>query len=573
MYQGHYGLKESPFSIAPDPRYLYLSARHREALAHLIYGVGVGGGFILLTGEVGTGKTTICRCLLEQLPENVRLAYVLNPRISAIELLQTLCDELRIAMPDASSSLKALTDVIAERLMENHRRGLNTVLMIDEAQQMSSEAMEQVRLLTNLETNEKKLLQIILIGQPELLARVAQPELRQLAQRITARFHLMPLSVEEVGAYVIHRLQVAGLERSPFTNAAIRALHRYAEGIPRVINTISERALLGGFARNREKIDERMIVQAAREVLGDIQYLRINKAKIRRHSLVAASVFAVTASGALSWAFWPSPELNSAAATALVAAPSTEQNMASSVPQDAEPNLPQNGTRTLELLPTEPSNEPSQRDIFSSEIAQILAGTEPDRRGDIAAKNLMALWQLDFDSSRDGPLCPYAEANALRCESGFADVLQLLQYNVPVSIKLHSDEKGHFWVTWAAKRKDKAVLYVDHLEVEAPLEVLTRYWTGEYQLLWQTPPGYSRPLMEGMNGESIKWLTGALAIDRGEQIGAARTYFDASVAEQVKHFQRTRGLTPDGIAGTQTVLALWSAQNPHMPRLQQDGEG
>lgn len=564
MYQGHYGLKESPFSIAPDPRYLYLSARHREALAHLIYGVGAGGGFILLTGEVGTGKTTICRCLLEQLPENVRLAYVLNPRISAIELLQTLCDELRIAMPDASSSLKALTDVIAERLMENHRRGLNTVLMIDEAQQMSSEAMEQVRLLTNLETNEKKLLQIILIGQPELLARVAQPELRQLAQRITARFHLMPLSIEEVGAYVIHRLQVAGLERSPFTNAAIRALHRYAEGIPRVINTISERALLGGFARNREKIDERMIVQAAREVLGDIQFLRINKAKIRRHSLVAASVFAVTTAGALSWAFWPTPEIHSSMVS------NTVQNSAGAVSPQAELN----GTAPpLELLPPEASQVPSQRDIFSSEIAQILAGTEPDRRGEVSAKNLMALWQLDFDSLRDGPLCPYAEANALRCESGFADMLQLLQYNVPVSIKLHSDEKGHFWVTWAAKRKDKAVLYVDHLEVEVPLEVLTRYWTGEYQLLWQTPPGYSRPLMEGMNGESIKWLTGALAIDRGEQIGAARTYFDASVAEQVKHFQRTRGLTPDGIAGTQTVLALWSAQNPHMPRLQQDGEG
>lgn len=554
MYQGHYGLKESPFSIAPDPRYLYLSARHREALAHLMYGVGAGGGFILLTGEVGTGKTTICRCLLEQLPDNVRLAYVLNPRLSAIELLQTLCDELRIAMPDAQNSLKALTDVIAERLLEHHRRGLNTVLMIDEAQQMSSEAMEQVRLLTNLETNEKKLLQIILVGQPELLARIAEPELRQLAQRITARFHLLPLNIAEVGAYVTHRLQVAGMQRSPFSTKAIRVLHRFSQGIPRLINTISERALLGGFARNREQIDEAMVRKAAREVLGDIHYLRIAQRE-RRHLLpMAATILLATSLTALAIVMWPASrngvELSANATTDLL----PTQTSAKPLP-------------TSEL--TTPAN--SVRD-GNAEVALILAGTEPDRRGDIAGKNLMALWQLDFDAYRDGPLCAFAEANAMRCESGFADMLQLLQFNVPVSIRLHSDENGLFWVTLAAKRRDKAVLFVDHLEVEAPLEMVSRYWTGEFQLVWQTPPAYNRPLMQGMSGDAVVWLESALAQSRNEKIGAAKSVFDQQLTEQVKHFQRSRGLIPDGIAGTQTVLALWSAQNPHMPRLQQDGE-
>ena len=550
MYQGHFGLKESPFSIAPDPRYLYLSARHREALAHLMYGVGAGGGFILLTGEVGTGKTTICRCLLEQLPENVRLAYVLNPRVSAIELLQTLCDELRIALPDAKSSLKALTDVIAERLLEHHRRGLNTVLMIDEAQQMTSEAMEQVRLLTNLETNEKKLLQIILVGQPELLARIAEPELRQLAQRITARFHLLPLNIAEVGAYVNHRLQVAGLAQSPFSNKAIRALHKFSEGIPRLINTIGERALLGGFARGRQQIDEKMVQNAAREVLGEIHYLRIAAPAKKRWLPIAASVLIASSVAAVGVVIWPETASRDTAAIKPAAA-------------QIEP-------APLPIVTGEIVDAPPPSNI---EVEQILAGTEPDRRGEMAHKNLMALWQLDFDAYRDGPMCPFAEANAMRCENGFADMLQLLQFNVPVALRLHSDQNGLFWVTMAAKRKDKAVLFVDNLEVEAPLDVVSHYWTGEYQLVWQTPPSYNRPLMQGMSGDAVMWLVSALASHRGEQVGAAKSVFDSEVAEQVKDFQRSKGLIPDGIAGTQTVLALWTAQNPHMPRLKQDGEG
>ena len=253
MYNKYFGLTDKPFSIAPDPRYLFMSDQHREALAHLVYGVGDGGGFVLLTGEVGTGKTTVCRCLLEQLPENTRIAFILNPKLSATELLANVCDELHIAYP-ADPSLKQLTDVLNEFLLRSHAAGLKIVLMIDEAQNLSSEVLEQIRLLTNLETNKEKLLQIILIGQPELKEMLARHELRQLAQRITARFHLRPLTAEESESYILHRLEVSGFSDSLFDKKAIRELFKSTGGVPRLINVLCDRAMLGAYARNRRQI-------------------------------------------------------------------------------------------------------------------------------------------------------------------------------------------------------------------------------------------------------------------------------------------------------------------------------
>ncbi|MFN4289780.1 MAG: AAA family ATPase [Permianibacter sp.] len=546
MYQGHYGLKESPFSIAPDPRYLYLSGRHREALAHLLYGVGVGGGFILLTGEVGTGKTTLCRCLLEQLPDNVRLAYVLNPRLSPVELLQTLIDELRIAPPDAKTSLKALTDAIAERLLENHRRGLSTVLMIDEAQHLSLEAMEQVRLLTNLETNDKKLLQIILIGQPELLERLAQPELRQLAQRITARYHLLPLNRDETGAYVLHRLQVAGVQRSPFTGNALRALHYFSGGIPRLINTISERALLGGYAREKDRIDEAMVKTAAREVLGDLLYVKRAAGQRSPWPWLAAGLL-LTASALAIGIWWRPGEAPSVAANALVPA-SAEAQMATpqtALPQASESVTDANVTALLNAL---------------------LGDTALDRRGDEAARELFAQWLGDYDALRDGPMCPYAETQGLRCESGFAELRLLQAYNLPAMLKLLAGERGPFWVTLIALDDSRAVIRFGNREAELPLPQFQQLWSGEFQLLWQPPAGYSRPLTEGMSGPQVIWLANALATAQGMTAGAATARFDALLAEQVRQFQRERGLLPDGVAGVQTLIAV-QAHDETQPRL------
>ncbi len=304
MYKDHFGLTETPFSIAPDPRYLYMSEFHSEALAHLLYGIESDGGFVLLTGEVGTGKTTVCRCLLEQLPDTIDAALVLNPKLNSQELLATLCDELGISYPEGAGGIKIFVDLINAHLLESYAKGRKTILIIDEAQNLSSDVLEQLRLLTNLETNERKLLQIIMLGQPELREKLELPELKQLAQRITARYHLCPLSRNDVPAYIAHRLQVAGAQSTLFSAATIKALYRFSGGIPRLINIVCDRALLGAFVNGQERVDSAVLIRAAREVFGrDEKYGR--QKKMRQLSVIAflllGTIFAFVATGTM----WP----------------------------------------------------------------------------------------------------------------------------------------------------------------------------------------------------------------------------------------------------------------------------
>ena len=268
MYAAYFGLTERPFSLAPDPRYLYLSDAHREALAHLLYGIGEGGSFVQLTGEVGTGKTTVCRALLEQLPADVDVAMIFNPRLTSVELLAAVCDELRVPYPAGTTSLKVLVDALSQALLDAHARRRRTVLIIDEAQNLSARVLEEVRLLTNLETTTQKLLQVVLIGQPELADLLSRRNLRQLSQRVTARYHLRPFSEAESHRYVQHRMEVAGQKQPIFTRQAMHAAHRLSRGIPRLLNTICDRALLGAYATGQTRVKESIVRRAAREVLG-----------------------------------------------------------------------------------------------------------------------------------------------------------------------------------------------------------------------------------------------------------------------------------------------------------------
>ena len=269
MYTQYFGLSERPFSIAPDPHFLYLSELHKEALAHLLYGMEGGGCLVLLTGDVGTGKTTVSRALLEQLPDETDIALILNPRLSEVELLTAICGELRIGGIPAPASVKQLVDCLNRHLLDTHAQGRNTILIIDEAQDLAPDVLEQLRLLTNLETTKEKLLKIILLGQPELKERLNRPEFAQINQRITSRYHLLPLQEADVFAYIEHRVRVAGGGRGQlFSVPAMRRINDWSHGIPRLINLLCERALIGAYVEEKDQVDRGIVERAGREVLG-----------------------------------------------------------------------------------------------------------------------------------------------------------------------------------------------------------------------------------------------------------------------------------------------------------------
>ena len=281
MYLSYFGLSDNPFSIAPNPDYLFMSPRHREALSHLTFGLKESGGFVMLTGEVGTGKTTVSRKLMQDLSEDTQTAVILNPTLSALELLATVCDELGIQYDVRTSSLKTYTDLILKKLASNHEAGINTVLIIDEAQHLLPEVLEQLRLLTNLETNREKLLKIVLIGQPELQQLLRRNELRQLAQRVTARYHLLPLTVDEVGLYVAHRLSVANGLPQLFSASALKALFQISGGIPRVINLLCDRALTLAYSLQKPVVDHQIMMAASYQVLGQDIVEQRNRDKLK----------------------------------------------------------------------------------------------------------------------------------------------------------------------------------------------------------------------------------------------------------------------------------------------------
>lgn len=310
MYKEYFGLKEEPFSIAPDPQFLYMSEKHREALAHLIYGMKTDGGFVLLTGEVGTGKTTVCRSLLKHVPEHSEVAFILNPKLSVVELLATICDELGIEYPPGTTSIKVFVDRLNLFLLDAHSRDKKTILIIDEAQNLGVDVLEQIRLLTNLETDKRKLLQVILLGQPELNWLLEQPELRQLAQRVTARYHLEPLSRRDLSAYLAYRLARAGVERPLFTRAAINKLYRLSGGVPRLINLISDRALLGAYARGEHMVTPRLLNVAAIEILGKARLRRLREALVFTALLIV--LVTIVAGMAVYW-YVPSSQRESPA--------------------------------------------------------------------------------------------------------------------------------------------------------------------------------------------------------------------------------------------------------------------
>jgi general secretion pathway protein A len=528
MYTGHYNLAEPPFSIAPDPRYLYLTAQHREALAHLLYGIGVGGGFVVLTGEVGTGKTTLCRCLLEQLPEDVDLALIFNPCLDSRELVAAICDELRIAYPGPESSLKPLIDVLNRRLLETHAAGRRTIVLIDEAQNLSHEVLEQIRLLTNLETNRAKLLQIILVGQPELNVLLGSPNLRQLAQRITARYHLKPLSRAETADYIRHRLAIAGVRYPIFTKAALGLIHRVSGGIPRRVNILCDRALLGAYSLCRYRVSRGVVARAARE-------LQPPQTPRRLPRLAAAAVLGSAAAG-LAYFLWPwhPPEaVESAARLPETPAPG--------------PGQPASGGAAAEAggIPAPAVEEGARKDFAERLAAQGMTREE-------ALARVLEVWKLPPPAA-GVETCAAAEAQGVRCLAIHGTWLQLRSLNLPAMLELMLPNGEKRYAALLAIPAGQAEIALGgEVRRHDPAEFLP-YWRGDAMLLWRPPPGGPAPLTVGMRSEAVAWVRERLpapAAPGQDQV------FDPPLRDRVLEFQRDRGLAPDGVVGAQTMIHL-----------------
>ncbi|MCX7032860.1 MAG: AAA family ATPase [Arenimonas sp.] len=530
MYLEHYGLSEAPFSITPDPRFVYLSERHRDALAHLLFGIGQGGGggFVQLTGEVGTGKTTLCRLLLEQLPDNVRVALVLNPRLSPVELLETICQELRIKLPAKRSSLKALVDALNAYLLEAYAQGLRVVLIIDEAQNLSVEALEQVRLLTNLETDTQKLLQILLLGQPELRDILARDDLRQLAQRITARFHLTPLDANETEAYLRHRYAVAGGQRFPFTKLAVKRIQHHSGGVPRLVNIIAERALLGGYAHDEAQIGERWVDQAAREALAP----RLSKLPRPTLAGVVGVALAVAAAVFLLWpkaATPPSPAVPATAAPAPV---------------------------TTEVVPYLPGDALDQRMRLAGDSAQP------------AWSQLLGLWTVRANEAAlaDAASCPPVLAPGLFCLRGRASLDKLAALGRPTLLRLQGREGGA-WAVLLGADAVRVRLWLGGGRFDTDRLALERTWRGDYAAIWRGPAFLAPPPAPGDSGPAVDWIHDRLRDRAGlETPDAGPAVLDAASLVAVRRVQTAHGLVADGVIGPETLLALSSGDSDG-PRL------
>ena len=556
MYTQFFGLSSTPFSIAPDPRYLFMSERHREALAHLLFGLDSGGGFVLLTGEIGAGKTTVCRLFLEQIPPRCNVAYIFNPKQTVLELLQSICDEFGIDTANLASgpmTVKNFIDPLNAYLLATHAVKQNNVLIIDEAQNLSADVLEQLRLLTNLETNERKLLQIVLIGQPELRTMLAKPELEQLAQRVIARFHLDSLSADETVQYITHRLSVAGSAGAvPFTRAAMRRLHQRTRGVPRRINLLCDRALLGAYAAGKREVDTSTIELAAREVFGSDSFTPSPTSGGRWRPLAfGIALVAVILGGSVV-----ALQLQRPADTA-------RTPLASATRVPLKPAVVSNASLVPKSDPISVPLEPPLSAAVSS-MPAVVSSTVRDLPE--AYRRLGKLWQLTL---LGGEPCAAAQKVGVYCfrsSKGLADIRQL---DRPGVLTLFDNAHQNYYALLIGLNADRATLQVGEKTETVSLNALAHRWEGDYATFWRGPPEARRGIPKGASGPAVDWLVRHLALASGTpyQVASAERAFDAQLGMQVREFQLSQGLLPDGVAGAQTLMRLVSVTEANEPHL------
>jgi general secretion pathway protein A len=534
MYAQFFGLGREPFSIAPDPHFLYMSEQHREALAHLLYGLGGGGGFVLLTGDIGAGKTTVCRCFLEQVPPHCDVAYVFNPRLTALELLQTVCTEFGLA--PAAASVKAQVDALNVFLLAGHAAGRQAVLVIDEAQSLGAEVLEQLRLLTNLETAERKLLRIILIGQPELREMLARPRLEQLAQRVVARYHLGALPAGQTPQYIRHRLAVAGRSAAlPFNAAALSRIHALTAGVPRRINLLADRALLGAYAQGLPVADRRTVDQAAREVFGASA-----AGWGRPGRLALATALLLLLATLAGWGLSRPP---AAAVRAAALARPASPPLPEPVERGAVPAVAVAASAASAVVAGVPESDPTL----------LLAAAH--RLQATALRELALRWQL---AVVEGEPCAAAAPAGLACLHSAAGGLALArQLARPAVLGLQSAEGPRYALLVALDGRE-ATLEVGAQRFVLSLPALARIWRGDFATYWRPPPGWRADVVPGPEFEP--WLERRLRLAMGDDAAPLR--------QRIWAFQLAEGLMPDGVAGPVTLMRLNRKAGAGEPQLE-----
>ncbi|SEQ51909.1 general secretion pathway protein A [Amphritea atlantica] len=633
MYNHYFGLISSPFAIAPDPGYLYMSAQHRDALAHLLYGIQGNSGFVMLTGEIGTGKTTLCRCMLGHIPQDTEVAFILNPTLSSEELLASICDELQIPYDQQNQSIKSLSDAIYHHLLQSHSEGKNTILIIDEAQNLSPTVLEQMRLLTNLETNEKKLLQIVMFGQPELRQLVERPELKQLAQRITARFHLTALTLDETEHYINHRLAVAGYKpraqtSNPIPANRVRQIHQLSGGIPRLINILCDRALLGAYARNEPSISAEILNQAAKEIFGKPQTEpKSSNTGANTLTLVLGVIFialliyrfypaaqqwltdtvpALTNAGPLHAATEPetpnptaaqatvAPELPSPAAmtttesdtsypdTSLPASSAAlATNLTETAPDAPDPvTSPQNNEPRMQTVNIAPLAQPDQvpeSHTNPAEPAPVLSATGPQQNQTTSTVSIeisdnpevrayQSLFRLwQLEMPADQDPCQFALNHGLRCLHKQGPWQQLQRNNRPALVRLPG-KPGTRTSQILVRIDSDTASFTDGIRTwKTPLSQLDDMSPFNYTLLWHPPRGYHTLTRPGSYGPHILWVKQQLAQLSPLFQSEMNDYFDDQLTLYIKAFQRSQNLLQDGIMGPETLIRLNTLVEANIP--------
>ena len=540
MYTKFFGLNEKPFAITPDPRYLFMSERHGEGLAHLVYGVTESGGFIQLTGEVGTGKTTLVRTLLGQMPAEIDVALILNPQLTAVEFLVAICEELGVPLPDDRNSSKSLVDALNLYLLNAHARGRRTILLVDEAQNLSAGVLEQLRLLTNLETAKQKLLQIILIAQPELRELLSQTNLRQLAQRVTGRYHLEPLSREEAARYIDHRLRVAGGLTEIFDPGAKREVYRLSGGIPRLMNVICDRALLGAYSRESRKVNKWIVRRAAAEVSGQ----KLTPIVLKWAVPIVAAIGVVLAIVGL----WTLIDSDGPRATETVRIPVATANTV---------------TEAANMDGGEPPEDigNARREVSLEELLRDSGG---DTSVGAAMATLFGLWNEDYADPAGGNACQQAEAKGLSCYFNRGSWSGIRQLDRPVMLTLTDSRGDTHQPVLVALTEQTAELAIADKRVRYPLDEISEMWFGQYLLVWRPPNGKNDTMRPGIRDPNVVWLRRSLAaIDgdfRAENLDS--DLFDEDLEDKLRLFQRAYRLRIDGIAGEQTQILINSLQGP-----------